>query len=92
MWHYHILDTSKYMSDCQNIFGNYLHHFPYLGMRGEKDRGALIECFEETKKVYQQHFGSEMGSKNDQVATSTCNTYCGGNIKFLSDLTRPQLS
>jgi len=92
MWHYHILDTSKYMLDCQNIFGNYLHHFPYLGMRGEKDRVALTVCFEDTKQLFLHHFGVEMGSDNDLVATSTCNTYCGGNIRFLSGLSRPQLS
>lgn len=29
-WHYHILDTRKYMADCDNIFGHYLHHNPNL--------------------------------------------------------------
>jgi hypothetical protein len=29
-WHYHILDTKKYMEDCNNIFGHYLHHNPNL--------------------------------------------------------------
>ena len=33
-WHYHILDTQKYQEDCENIFGYFLHHFPYFGMRG----------------------------------------------------------
>lgn len=28
MWHAHILDTQKYMNDCQKIFGYYLHHCP----------------------------------------------------------------
>lgn len=33
-WHLHILDTQKYHKDCQNIFGYYLHHFPYAGLAG----------------------------------------------------------
>lgn len=36
-WHHHILDTQKYHDDCQKIFGHYLHHFPYSGIRGEND-------------------------------------------------------
>ena len=33
-WHLHILDTRNYTSDCQIIFGYYLHHFPYSGLIG----------------------------------------------------------
>src|ERR1700721_1103138 len=28
VWHYHILDTSKYTRDTKRIFGEYLHHDP----------------------------------------------------------------
>ena len=31
-WHTHILDTQKYMLDCENLFGRYIHHFPYFGL------------------------------------------------------------
>ena len=44
-WHYHILDTRKYMNDCNKIFGNYFHHFPYFGSRGEEDRANLDKTF-----------------------------------------------
>src|SRR5690242_11469991 len=27
-WHHHIMDTRKYATDCQNVFGYFLHHFP----------------------------------------------------------------
>ena len=40
-WHYHILDTMKYAADCEAVFGYFLHHFPYVGMRGEEDEGAF---------------------------------------------------
>lgn len=36
-WHHHILDTSKYMNDCNTLFGSYLHHFPYSGVFGKDD-------------------------------------------------------
>ncbi|MDO8600734.1 MAG: hypothetical protein Q7R73_03940 [bacterium] len=29
-WHYHILDTQKYTTDCQSLFGYYLHHDPHV--------------------------------------------------------------
>src|SRR5690242_310056 len=30
-WHTHILQTRKYMQDCQDVFGNFLHHEPHVG-------------------------------------------------------------
>src|ERR1700687_4559819 len=36
-WHGHILDTMKYAEDCEQVFGYFLHHFPYFGMRGVED-------------------------------------------------------
>jgi hypothetical protein len=41
IWHQHILDTHAYHRDCDAIFGSYLHHFPYFGMRGDADAQAL---------------------------------------------------
>lgn len=45
-WHLHILDTQKYAEDCQVIFGYFLHHFPYFGMRGEEDAKNLSNSWE----------------------------------------------
>ena len=56
-WHYHILDTLKYMKDCQALFGRYIHHFPYFGMRGEEDRRNLQTAFVETEALFEKHFG-----------------------------------
>src|SRR5712691_4475396 len=56
-WHGHILDTLKYADDCQNIFGNFLHHFPYFGMRGEEDAKNLAAAAANMKRLYQQEFG-----------------------------------
>ena len=44
-WHAHILDTHAYAQDCDYLFGRYLHHFPYFGMRGPDDYEALQTAF-----------------------------------------------
>lgn len=56
-WHNHILDTRKYSTDCINLFGSFLHHFPYFGMRGEEDRNQLNIAYEQTKKFFLLEFG-----------------------------------
>ncbi|HEU4851400.1 MAG TPA: glycine-rich domain-containing protein-like [Telluria sp.] len=58
-WHYHILDTMKYMEDCQVVFGHYLHHFPYLGLRGEDDDALHEQAGERMKQLYDATFGSD---------------------------------
>jgi hypothetical protein len=57
-WHYHILDTMKYAADCQQAFGYFLHHFPYLGMRGEEDEAELQRSGERMAQLYQATFGT----------------------------------
>ena len=60
VWHHHVLDTGKYARDCQMLFGNFLHHFPYFGLRGESDRLALQTTFARTQELFEQHFGIPM--------------------------------
>jgi hypothetical protein len=57
MWHAHILDTRKYHADCQAIFGHYLHHFPYFGIRGEEDRRNEERSFQSTLALFEEFFG-----------------------------------
>jgi hypothetical protein len=59
-WHRHILDTRPYHRDCSRIFGYYLHHFPYLGLRGEADRQALIDAWERTRAHYREEFDDDI--------------------------------
>jgi hypothetical protein len=61
-WHYHILDTLKYAEDCQNIFGHFLHHFPYHGMRGEEDQKARAASAERMHALYAEVFGESCPS------------------------------
>ena len=58
-WHYHILDTLKYATDCEQVFGYFLHHFPYIGLRGEDDEAAHQRVGERMKQLYEQTFGED---------------------------------
>ena len=71
-WHTHILDTQKYISDCENLFGRYIHHFPYFGMRGEEDRNHLKKAFYETEELFLLHFSESPVS----VGISDCGALC----------------
>ncbi|WP_375477537.1 glycine-rich domain-containing protein [uncultured Jatrophihabitans sp.] len=57
VWHAHILDTFAYGPDCEKVFGFFLHHFPYFGMRGEQDAADLSDAYELTLTRYELAFG-----------------------------------
>lgn len=59
-WHMHILDTRKYAADCEATFGRFLHHFPYLGLRGADDAKALDQAFDAMQQLYLKEFGEAM--------------------------------
>ncbi len=73
-WHYHILDTMKYAADCAVVFGYFLHHFPYVGMRGEADEQARQAHGVRMKQLYEQTFGEPY---LPDVAGAPTNAYCG---------------
>jgi hypothetical protein len=74
-WHGHILDTLKYAEDCDKVFGCFLHHFPYFGMRGAEDAANLAKAGETTRRLYQQDFGQD---DDASVSRKTENAaYCG---------------
>lgn len=75
-WHQHILDTQKYAEDCENIFGYFLHHFPYFGMRDKQDMQDLINAFEETKSLYIIHFTNNLEGEAPKCKTHHCRTGC----------------
>jgi hypothetical protein len=58
-WHYHILDTMKYAADCDAVFGQFLHHFPYIGLRGEDDLAAHESMGLRMKELYEATFGED---------------------------------
>ncbi|KQQ45301.1 hypothetical protein ASF61_20280 [Duganella sp. Leaf126] len=71
-WHYHILDTMKYAADCQAVFGYFLHHFPYIGMRGADDAATLARMGNRMKQLYEQEFGVAYGSVTAGIAAAYC--------------------
>jgi hypothetical protein len=56
-WHYHILDTMKYATDCEQIFGYFLHHFPYSGLQGEDDEAVHQRIGARMQELYEATFG-----------------------------------
>jgi len=70
VWHHHVLDTSKYAEDCQELFGRFVHHYPYFGLRDESDRVALrmqhrrnLEvAFAETQALFKEHLGIDIAA------------------------------
>lgn len=66
-WHAHILDTIAYERDCKQIFGKYLHHFPYFGMRGSTDRKDLERTFEKSRSLFIKHYGIDPCSGEAQA-------------------------
>ncbi len=75
-WHYHILDTKAYHRDCNTVFGHYLHHFPYFGMRGEQDAIDLKNSFLETKERYLETFGEQIARGEHTDCWHDCENRC----------------
>lgn len=76
MWHYHILDTRAYFSDCEKTFGQYIHHYPYFGLRGEDDAKELENCFLITKELYFKSFGENLDRENGADCWHDCQNQC----------------
>lgn len=74
MWHAHILDTAKYAEDCDQLFGFFLHHFPYFGLRGDEDEQQLIDSFNETQRLYTTVFGEPYCKGEARMCTGTGGT------------------
>jgi hypothetical protein len=62
-WHYHILDTMKYASDCEAAFGYFLHHYPYVGMGAESQDSDRIDAGERMRVIYEAEFGDATRSE-----------------------------
>jgi hypothetical protein len=92
-WHYHILDTQKYQEDCEYIFGYFLHHFPYFGMRGDQDSKNLAAAWQQSCALYEKHFGkipTDLWLNSGRCPN--CGRRCSNEIngKYAMDL-RPRL-
>lgn len=98
-WHYHILDTMKYAEDCEAVFGRFLHHFPYFGLRGEEDARNLVEAFSATALRYRQTFGEDLPDSDSAdcqgagCGSVVCNaSECNGEGFSLVGQVRPRFA
>jgi hypothetical protein len=69
-WHYHILDTMKYAADCEQAFGYFLHHYPYVGMRGEDDEQFRLDSGDRMRELYEATFGETYPGAQAAPATN----------------------
>jgi len=77
MWHQHILDTIAYRNDCDAIFGRFMDHFPYFGMRGPEDAQDLADAYDETLECYREAFGDPPADTwISTEGSSRCRTGC----------------
>jgi hypothetical protein len=84
VWHAHMLDTAKYRVDCLGVFGGFLDHFPYAGLRGVEDRLGWLADFARTRTLFREHFGVELGG---EAAVSVCRGHVDGADCFAGCIT-----
>ena len=77
-WHYHILDTMKYAVDCEQAFGYFVHHYPYVGMRGGDDEQFRIDSGERMQSLYEATFGDAYPVPDAAPAEASGTAYCAG--------------
>lgn len=82
IWHMHILDTRAYMKDCQELFGEYLHHFPYFGMLGEENEQQWLTVQSQSASLWQNLFGEELYKAN--LDAQKCPQVCPCHIDQVS--------
>lgn len=56
-WHNHILDTEKYQTDCEAIFGKFMHHYPYFGIDKKTTMDDLHKAFQQVQALHYKEFG-----------------------------------
>ena len=87
-WHLHILDTSKYMQDCEDVFGQYLHHFPYFGKKDEDERACLVRETAEMARLMRLEFSVDL----PQIQGTTCGCDNDFDCERLVARKRPQMT
>ncbi|WP_205609913.1 glycine-rich domain-containing protein [Noviherbaspirillum galbum] len=87
-WHAHILDTMKYAQDCDAVFGYFLHHFPYFGLRGEDDAANLAKAAENMQRLYVREFGAAGEEASGYCARAAQDAaYCARSTAYCAKAT-----
>ena len=90
-WHCHILDSKSYCAMCNSIFGGYMHHYPYFGMRGEEDARDLEDSFMNTKSLYEQCFSESMDAAESTDCWHDCEGRCWNACSNVSPTVQPDV-
>lgn len=90
IWHMHILDTRAYMRDCEQLFGGFLHHYPYFGMLGEENNRQWLEIQHESESLWCALFGEALYITNSQA--QKCPQACPCHIDQIESGTSQILS
>ncbi|MCM1958214.1 hypothetical protein NCZ17_02355 [Acinetobacter modestus] len=85
VWHMHILDTRQYMQDCDELFGEYIHHYPYFGMLSEENKSQWLETQSLSENVWKQLFGKAL--YNSTNVGQKCPQVCPCHIEAVADNT-----
>jgi hypothetical protein len=88
-WHYHILDTMKYAADCEQAFGYFLHHYPYVGMGDEDDEQFRLDSGDRMRELYEATFGETYPGAVAQAADSA-SAYCASPRKEMAYCASPR--
>ena len=78
IWHMHILDTRAYMKGCQELFSEYLHHYPYFGMLGEENKLQWIDVQSKSESLWFELFGEPLYGADS--VPQKCPQVCPCNI------------
>ena len=73
VWHYHILDTMQYASDCATVFGYFLHHDPVVDLDGDSEAPERFRRAERMDALYAATFGNAPASR-------AAGGYCGSAV------------
>jgi hypothetical protein len=74
MWHTHMLDSRKYMADCDAVFGTYLHHWPYMDT--SETQSSRDERYRKTLALMEVETGYRPDSIMAQDTAATCDCNC----------------
>jgi len=72
-WHTHILQTRKYAEDCQDVFGNFVHHSPHLEEITPAYNEKKVASAEKTRRLYEREFGAGMDAAWSGNVTKAAN-------------------
>lgn len=79
VWHQHILDTRRYQTDCNAIFGHFFHHNPRRPASGAEE-ARMQAAFRQTNMLYRSEFGEYPADDASlgrlQLSAATCDPMC----------------